>query len=266
MKQGMPKPRGFHWMLYGPPGVGKTTVISQMPKPTAILDTDGGAGWLYHNLDNVSVFQLVEDEDPAKAVEDFLKAGALGKGPAADFASVAVDTLSALRGAHLSHLAGGGLFYEIGDYGTATNWLRRVLLLTQYSPQVICWTTHVSEEQDGPRLVYRPSGLSDTGRELIAQKLDAIVFMGRSSGGKGGESKRFLTTQEIDPVNGRAAVLAKDRTGLLPDVMDFPGLDDDGNPPDMFGPFFGDVMKQLNIGTEPAKSPAKSKAKPAVKK
>jgi len=261
MKKGIPKPRGFHALLYGVPGVGKTTLLSQMPKPVAILDLDGGTGWLYSDLDGVTVYTIEPEEDPAKEVEKFLMDAVRNRGEAKEFRSIGIDSLSSLRSRHLQSLSGNGLFYEIGDYGVATNWLRRILTVTQYASQLILWSTHMKEEQDGPRMVVRPAGMSQTALNHCQELLDAIIFMGKQTG-RGGDVQRFMTTEEIDPLAGRTGIMAKDRTGFLPGSMEIEEMDDEGNPPDMFNAYFGEIVKELGYD-KPLKKPKK---KPAPKK
>jgi len=266
MKKGIPTPRGFHAMLYGVPGVGKTTLLSQMPPPVAILDLDGGTGWLYHNLDGVTVYTIEPEESPAQVIEKFLIDAVRGRGEAKEYRSIGIDSLSSLRSRHLQDLSGDSLFYEIGDYGVATNWLRRALTVTQYAPQMIIWSTHMKEEKDGPRMVIRPAGMSQTALNHCQELLDAIIFMGKQTG-KGGDAQRFLTTEEIDPIQGRTGIMAKDRTGFLPGIVELEDLDDDGNPPDMFTPFFGELSKELGYNKPlKKKKPAAKKKKPIKKK
>lgn len=268
MKKGTPQPRGFHFMLYGPPGGGKTTLASQMPKPVAILDLDKGSGWLYAGLDGVDVYTLGPEEDPAKEIRAFLTAATKGQGNAGQYRSIAIDTISSMRGQHLAHLAGNSLFYEIGDYGVVTNWLKQVLFMTQFASQMIMWISHMKEVQDGPRLVIRPAGLSDNGLQACVEMLDSIIYMGKTVG-KGGDTTRFLTTEEMDPQGGRVGILAKDRTGFLPDTMELPELNDDGTPPAMFKPFFEEIIKELGYNRALPKKKAKkkpAKKKPAAKK
>jgi len=265
MKQGQPKPRGFHFLLYGPPGVGKTTIGSQMPRPVAILDIDKGSGWLYDELDDVDVYTVEPGEDAVKEVEAFLKAAVKGQGQPGKYRSIVIDTLSSLREQHLQELSGGSLFYERGDYGLATNWLKRALAISQYAPQMIMWITHVKETEDGPRLVLRPAGLSDSALHACEATLDAFIYMGKNTGG-GGEIARFLTTEEIDPVKGRVGIMAKDRTGFLPGLLELEGLDDDGTLPNMFTPFFEEVIKELGFHRAPKAKKKPAKKKPAKKK
>ncbi|KKL73271.1 hypothetical protein LCGC14_2076550 [marine sediment metagenome] len=70
----------------------------------------------------------------------------------------------------------------------------------------------------------------------------------------------------MDPQGGRVGILAKDRTGFLPDTMDLPGLNDDGTPPDMFKPFFEEIVKELGYNRALPKKKAKAKKKSVKKK
>ena len=264
MKKGKPNPKGFHYMVYGPPGGGKTTLASQMPRPVAILDIDRGSGWLYADLDGVDIFTLEEGEDPAKMVFDFLKSMRTGRSPGKDYRSVAIDSLSALRAEHLAFITGGSDFIELGDYGQASQWLRRTLSMSRDCHQMIAWVTHMKEEQDGPRLMIKPAGLSETGLNFCVEKLDAIVFLGRQQTNDG--PVRVLATQASDVVGGRSTIVTKDRTGYLPGIMELDDLDEEGNPPEMFKPFFKEVISELGYDKPiKKKAKAKSKAKPKAK-
>jgi len=256
MKQGQPKPKGFHCMVYGTPGSGKTTIASQMPRPVAILDVEGGSGWLYHELDQVDIYTISPEEDPSKEISAFLKAATTGRGNPSKYRSIAIDTVSALRSRHLQALTGDSLHIELGDYGIATNWLRRQLSMTQFAPQMIMWITHMKEDRDGPRIVYRPAGMSDTGLNACEELLDAIVFMGKTTD-RGGEITRFLCTEEIDPLQGRIGIMAKDRTGFLPGFLELDEMGEDGVPPNMFMPFFGEIVKELGYHKAPRKTTKK---------
>ncbi len=261
MRKGVIQPRGFHAMVYGPPSCFKTTLASQMPKPAALLDVEGGGGWLYcaRDLEGLDIYTLEERSDPAVDIEGFLKAAVTGVGEIGKYRSIAIDTLAALRSRHLTQLTGGNLHIEEGDYGKATTWLRRVLSMTQFAPQMILWLNHSKEERDGARIVIRPSGMSATALTHCVELLDAIVFMGKNN--KAGEIVGYLSTQDLDPVLGRASILTKDRTGLLPGVMEIPGLDEEANPPLMFQPFFKEVIKQLGFEEKAPAPSTKSKKK-----
>ena len=267
MKKGKPTPKGFHFMLYGTPGIGKTTLASQMPKPVAILDVEGGSGWLYADLDGVDVYTIEPYEDPAKEIEAFMKAAVKGTGTPGSYRSIAIDSVSALRSRYLQTIAGSGLFYEIGDYGVVNNWFRRVLTFTQFCPQMIAWINQMKEDSDGPRKVIRPAGLSENSLNHFIELLDAVVFMGRSQSKttEGGETSRFLMTDETDPDRGRIGITAKDRTGFLPGYLDLDGIGENGLPPDMFTPFFEEIIKELGYDKAPRKKAAPKKT-PVKKK
>jgi hypothetical protein len=250
-------------MVYGVPKIGKTTLASQMPKPVAILDVEGGTGWLYADLDQVDIYTIEPDEDVGKEIESFLKAAVKGQGAAGGYRSIAIDTVSALRSRYLQELAGGSLFYEIGDYGVVNNYFRRLLTFTQFCPQMIMWLNQMKEEEDGPRKVIRPAGLSENSLAHFVELLDAIVYMGRHAGkskpGEEGESTRFLMTDQTDPDRGRIGILAGDRTGFLPGYLDLEEIGESGDPPDMFTPYFNEIIKELGYNRAPRKKTTKKK-------
>lgn len=244
MEKGVVRPKGIQGMLYGNPGVGKTTVLSQMPKPAAILDVEGGTGWLRaeRDLEGLTIYRLSDREKAADSVEAFLKDAAAGRGEPAKFASIGIDSVSSLRSQHLTELTEGELHIEQGDYGKSTTWLRRVLTLGSKIRKIVIWTTTVKEVRDGPRIVLRPGGLSDTAVAHCLEIMDFMVFMSRLK--KGGENEITISRDDVDPVAGRMGVLVKDRTGILTS-MEFPGLSEDGTPPPMFEPFFSKVLETL---------------------
>jgi phage nucleotide-binding protein len=253
------KRRGFQFLLYGPPGAGKTTLASQLPRPVAIINVEGGADWLYHDLEGVEIWDFEPGEDMAKSVESFLKVAAKGK----NYSSIVIDTISTFRHAHVDQLAGGDLI-EIGHYGQTAQWARRMLSMMKQANVITCWIASMAEVQDGPYRLVRPGGLSDTIIDHFYRLVDTMIFMGKAVNEEGEEIRYCTITPEGVVSRIKPSMLAKDRTGLIDFAIEFPPLDDEGNPPPMAGLLLKEVYKELKIKFKPipkTKIKAKTKAK-----
>ena len=76
-------------LVYGPPGIGKTSFLGALPGKTLIIDVDKGTSVLKGN-ENVDIVRLTED---LKDLPELLKE--LGK--KCDYANVCIDSLSELE-------------------------------------------------------------------------------------------------------------------------------------------------------------------------
>lgn len=230
---------GFSLLLYGPPGVGKTTVASQFPKPLAYANLEGGARWLYHGLDGIDRYDLGDSESPTDGLQALIKA------QARNYRSLVIDSASSLRSRRLDQLAGNSdEGNKISDHYKVAAFFRRNLLQLQYLPLVVIWITQDEIDTSPGKMLTKPAGISDTNLDDFTKYVDAMVYMGYRTSASS-EPVRFLLSAAYNPTGGRSSILTKDRTGLLPEIIDLPGLDKDGNPPDMVTEFFGRAISEV---------------------
>lgn len=246
-----PGPRGLHMLLYGPPGGGKTTLASQLPRPAQFVDQEGGVGWLKGDQAGLTVVPIRETEDPlARVTACLVDSARTGR-----YLSTTIDSLPALREACLRHRAGPNNPPSQQDYGAFYWWLSNTLATTQFMPNIILWIAPYEEIQTVGRTVLRPGGLSENNLLQVNQYLDAIIYMGFRQK-PGGTLTRYLTVEPTEPFGGRSSIMTKDRTGLLPGTLELPGLTKDGQVPDMIGPYFGAALTRL-FGAPGAARPRK---------
>lgn len=101
-------------LLYGPPGIGKTTAIGELPGKTLIIDVDRGADVLIGN-DKVDIVRLDPELKDIKDILTTLEGGC-------EYDNVCLDSLSELeRGmlAILGRLGKNGGAPELVHYGQA---------------------------------------------------------------------------------------------------------------------------------------------------
>ena len=101
-------------LLYGPPGIGKTTAIGELPGKTLIIDVDRGADVLIGN-EKIGIVRLDPELKDIKDILSTLEAGC-------DYDNVCLDSLSELeRGmlAILGRLGKNGGAPELVHYGQA---------------------------------------------------------------------------------------------------------------------------------------------------
>ena len=98
-------------LIYGTPGMGKTTLLGNLKGRTLIVDVDKGTSVLT-GCENVDVLRLSKNVDELRQVINELKAKC-------DYDNVCIDSLSELEGSMLSELGRKGRnngVPEIGDY------------------------------------------------------------------------------------------------------------------------------------------------------
>ena len=83
-------------LIYGTPGMGKTTLLGNLKGRTLIVDADKGTSVLT-GCENVDVLRLSKNADELRQVINELKAKC-------DYANVCIDSLSELEGSMLSEL------------------------------------------------------------------------------------------------------------------------------------------------------------------
>ena len=98
-------------LIYGTPGMGKTTLLGNLKGHTLIVDVDKGTNVLIGN-ENVDVLRLSKGADELRQVINELKVKC-------DYDNVCIDSLSELEGSMLSELGRKGRnngVPELGDY------------------------------------------------------------------------------------------------------------------------------------------------------
>lgn len=98
-------------LIYGTPGMGKTTLLGELPGPTLIIDVDKGTSVLAGN-DGVDIVRLSKGVDDLRQIIGELRTKC-------EYRNVCIDSLSELEGAMLSELGRKGRnngVPELGDY------------------------------------------------------------------------------------------------------------------------------------------------------
>jgi len=60
-------------LIYGEPGVGKTTILGTLPPPIAVIDFEGGAGVRLYGREDVYIAEVVTSEDLTTAIAELPK-------------------------------------------------------------------------------------------------------------------------------------------------------------------------------------------------
>lgn len=199
-------------ILYGAPGVGKTDLSCQGPRPTLLLDFDGGASHVKNSpridvegLDIVREFSMPEIVELSER---------LVRGEAIKYKLVVFDSLTELQVLHRrSLLAGDRLDATKRDYGTNTEWVRRVVKNLQVQSQVhVIYIAHEDSDEDVDGLKIHPSFTPALLRSVEAY-VDAIIYMSARTVDDAAGNTRV---QRVAITMGNERFRAKDRTGRLP--------------------------------------------------
>lgn len=262
MNKGTLQPRGFHMLLYGAPGILKTTLACQMPKPLLLLDIEHASGWLD---DDVKAGIDVLVPDPSEGFTTGVSNELIKVARLDSYATVVIDSLTTLRMRELDAQA-GGIMPAQGMYGLFNAWLGRILVQSQYFKQIIIWIAASEEQTDGQRKVIVPGGLSDNNLLLCTQVLDAVVYAGWKQK-PGGNPSRFLTVAATEPFGGRSSILTKDRTNLLKanQTVDITERKPGEPLPNMAAEFFKPVIDRV-LAQRKAPAPAPAVAAPVAGK
>jgi hypothetical protein len=202
----------FKIMLYGQPGVGKTVLALQAPKPIMLFDFDPGAAYAMnaHTADGEGIIDgldttIARDAEP----DEFLEFTDRLVDSAPPFKTVIIDTLSELQVLQRATLLGPRLTSTKADWGVNSEWVRRVMRNLQVAHCHVIYVCH-EDHDDGRTEPALTPALLNTAIGL----LDAIIWMTSSTqqNEKGVITavRRRLWTAPLDDV------LAKDRTSLLP--------------------------------------------------
>lgn len=208
-------------LIYGPPGVGKTTLACQAPSPLLIDIEQGGKTLLATPefpdlpLTPVAYPKTLEDVDgifwEAKAAPDYYK-------------TYILDTTSELQKLHLDDLAikqmkAGKRDTFVNtqpDYNESTNIIRRIFLSFRELPCHVIFIAHSVEEKDEMgNFVIRPSLTPKLSGTVIGM-VDLVGYLDVNIQGMGAKE----TTERTLRCTPSRKIQAKNRLGLPSIITD----------------------------------------------
>ena len=118
--------RNWRVLLYGKPGLGKTSAVRNLKGKTLVLSLDNSEKVLA-GAENVEVYEDFDKERPIESISNFLKEFT---DEYSNFDNLVIDNLSAFQSDWLVERGRGsknGIRNEIQDYGDYTNYFLRIL-------------------------------------------------------------------------------------------------------------------------------------------
>lgn len=195
-------------LIYGAPGVGKTILAAQAPKPCLLLDFDQGANYVTNAIStrgldiaaDVTVEELWALATKVSAADGF------------KYKSIVIDSLTELQNIHRAALLEERLSPTRQDYQINTEFMRRVVRLFQSSDLTIVYTCLEDEYDDLEGVRYRPS-LTPALQRSVEAAVPIITYLAmRTVEGENGGTDVERIAVNIQTERFKA----KDRTGLLP--------------------------------------------------
>lgn len=208
-------------LLIGPPGVGKTVLTTQLPKPY-ILQCDnnlkGPADFLKRNGLNSDVqFDIphVKDDKLVARKDRYKRFAELGNAALAnpDIETIVVDSLTTLvdyvidevRVQQQRKIADGVVVFkddpmQIQDWGAFAYLLKQLIIAFKSSGKRIVFTAHVDtredEQTEGSKTLYKYIAVPGQLRETIAGYFDEVWFLTQEqkTTAQGTKMLRYLQT------------------------------------------------------------------------
>lgn len=202
----------FNVLLYGDPGVGKTTLACSAPSPV-LIDVERGGKVLLQNegLCDIPTFEPTSFAD----VEELFWTAKKGELP---YETFVLDSLTEFQKRHLDELLvkaakeqrrpNREYLAEQQDYRLSTEMLRRLVLMFRDLPQNLVVTSHAVEEKDeySGRIITRPSVTPKLAGTVIGM-MDVVAYLSADFDKDG----KFKQEAYISPTK---RIQAKNRLGM----------------------------------------------------
>jgi phage nucleotide-binding protein len=203
-------------VIYGAPGVGKTVLAAQAPKPCLLLDLDRGARYVTNaapvDPEGLSIATGIKMEELWAMAENV----ALGK--PFKYVSLVIDSLTELQNIHRGDLLQKRLAPTREEYRVNTEFIRRIIRMLQAAEDLtIVYTCLEREVEDTEGLLIRPAITPALLRNVEAV-VGVIVYLGMREVATG-EEEGGSKLERIAVTQGTNKIRAKDRTGLLPTAV-----------------------------------------------
>ena len=185
-------------LVYGPPGVGKTTFAGTAPKPL-VIDLENGAMSLIQN-GNVDVAQVESLSDVREAIRYALNNG---------YETVVIDSLTRYSELLLDEILKENRrdTARIQDWGEVVKRIKKLIWSLQSKNINTIFIAHETEEKDEDTLIKRPALVGQL-KVAIPAIVDVVGYLRIVKDGR-----RVLS------VTPTAKWYAKDRSGKLPDEV-----------------------------------------------
>lgn len=220
------RPPYMNILLYGDPGVGKTRLAGtadSVPEMRKVLfvDLEGGTLTLTHSNPNVDIVRVTTWKE-MQAVYDELYAGNH------DYSTVVLDSLTEIQKFNMYQIMVDLIDFNddrdpdvpgMREWGKNLEQMRKFVRGFRDLPMHTIFTALMKNDKDKKTgLSQRKPSLSGKLADEVAGFLDIVCYMYIKE--VDGDQKHLLLTGATDEI------VAKDRTGKLPIVMDNPDMSD----------------------------------------